>query len=297
MSAMVAARVRDYASLVKLSHSAFALPFALLALLVATDGRPPLRLWSLCIVAVVAARTAAMAWNRFVDRDLDARNPRTSQREIPRGLVSPRAAVVLTLVAATGFVLAAGQLGPTCAIAAVPVLLWLLAYSHIKRVSAWCHLWLGVALGLAPIASWVAAADVVGGVAVSFAAPLALGLGVVAWVAGFDILYACQDEAFDRRFGLHSIPVRFGAAGALRLSRGLHLAAGVLFAAFGWLAGLSFGFAIGVTLAAGLLVWQQRALDPVRLQTLKPGFFLANGVLSVVMLACGAVDLYVVSPR
>ncbi|MGE3175233.1 MAG: UbiA-like polyprenyltransferase [Planctomycetota bacterium] len=292
MTATLGARVRDFASLVKLSHSVFALPFAMLALLVATRGRPPLRLLLLCIGAVVAARTAAMAWNRYADRDIDAANPRTRGRELPRGAVSPRAALVLCAVAAAAFVLCCALLGPTCAWGSVPVLLWLLGYSQLKRFSALCHLWLGAALGLAPVACHVAAFDAGLAPAVPWQAPVVLGLGVMAWVAGFDVLYACQDEGFDRAHGLRSIPARFGARGALRISRLLHAAAVLLFAAFLPLAGLSWGYATGVLAAAGLLGWQHRALEPGRLQALQPGFFLVNGVLSVAMLACGAIDVY-----
>jgi len=286
------ARARDFASLVVLSHAVFALPFALLSLLVATGGRPPLRLWSLCIVAVVAARTAAMAWNRYADRDLDAQNPRTQRREIPRGAVTPRAALGLALAAAAVFVLCCVLLGPRCSIGALPVLAWLFGYSLSKRFSALCHLWLGMSLGLAPMAAFVAALDVVGSSAVPWQAPLLLGLGVTAWVAGFDILYACQDEAFDRRVGLRSVPVRLGIERALWLSRGLHMAAVLLFAAFGAVARLGLGYALGTALAGALLLWQQRALRPATVATLKPGFFLCNGVLSVGMLACGAADVY-----
>lgn len=286
------ARARDFANLVVLAHAVFALPFALLSLLVATGGWPPLRLWSLCVVAVVAARTAAMAWNRWADRDLDAQNPRTQRREIPRGAVTPRQALALALGAGAVFVLCCALLGPRCRIGALPVLAWLFGYSLSKRFSALCHLWLGASLGLAPAAAYVAALDVVGEAAVPWHAPLLLGLGVTAWVAGFDILYACQDEAFDRRVGLHSVPVRLGTRRALWLSRGLHVAAVLLFAAFGVVARLGPGYALGVTLAGALLLWQQRALRPATVATLKPGFFLANGMLSVGMLACGAADVY-----
>lgn len=296
MSAALAPRLRDFAALVKLSHSVFALPFALLSLLTATAGAPPLPLWLPCVLAVVAARTAAMAWNRYVDRDLDAANPRTRGREIPRGAVSPRAALGLTAAAGGVFVLACSLLGPRCTWLSVPTLLWLCAYSLVKRFSALCHLWLGAALGLAPIGCWVAAADVLaatgGAPAVPWTTPLWLAGGVVAWVAGFDILYACQDEAFDRAHGLHSIPARLGARRALWLSRLLHAAAAILFAGFGAAADLGAGYFAGVVAATAVLWWQQHALRPAAVGDLKPGFFLANGILAVAMLAGGAYDVY-----
>lgn len=293
----LAARARDFASLVKLSHSVFALPFALLSLLTATGGAPPWRLLVLTVVAVVAARTAAMAWNRYADRDIDLVNPRTAGREIPRGAVSARAALALAIGAALVFVGACSLLGERCRLGSLPVLLWLLGYSHVKRFSALCHLWLGIALGLAPVACWVATLDVVGRTAVPLQAPLWLGLGVVTWVAGFDVLYACQDEVFDRTHGLHSIPARFGAARALWISRGLHAVAAIAFAAFGLAAGLGLGHGVGVAAAIGLLWWQQRALRPSMLATLKPGFFFANGLLSLAMLCCGALDVYLGAAR
>ncbi len=282
----------DFASLVKLTHTAFALPFALTSLLVATGGEPDGSLFGLCVLAVLCARTAAMAYNRFVDRDIDARNPRTMGREIPRGAVTARAALWLTLAAAAAFVLVCSQLGPTCLWGSVPVLLWLLGYSHMKRWSSLCHLWLGVALGLSPVAAWVAAHDALGeAVRVPLLAPILLGLGVVVWVAGFDVVYACQDEAFDRQEGLHSIPVRFGIRGSLGIARGMHLAAALQFAAYGRMAGLGWGYGAAVALAVALMVWQHLGLDATKVRRLGPSFFLANGVLSVCVLLGAFLDL------
>ncbi|MCA8966625.1 MAG: UbiA family prenyltransferase, partial [Planctomycetes bacterium] len=182
MASPVAARWRDYASLVKLSHSVFALPFALLSLLVAADGRPGARLSLLVIVAVVAARTAAMAYNRFADRELDRHNPRTAGREIPRGAVSPAAALALTGGASAVFLASCWLLAPICGWLGLPTLAWLLAYSHTKRISWLCHVWLGVALGLAPVAAWLA---VDGQFSARLWLPTLLAVGVVCWVAGF----------------------------------------------------------------------------------------------------------------
>lgn len=291
--AVLARRTRTFAALVRLSHSVFALPFALLSLLVATDGRPSPRLLLLVVLAVVAARTAAMAYNRHADRELDRQNPRTAGREIPRGLVTPRQALGLTLGSAVVFLVVCWLLSPLCLWLGLPTLAWLLAYSHVKRVSSLCHLWLGVALGLSPIAAWVA---VDGAFGPRLWAPLVLGAGVAAWVAGFDVLYACQDEAFDRAAGLHSLPARLGAGAAMWCSRALHALAAAGFAAFGLLAPLGVAFQIGVGLAVLLMVWQHALLRPRDLSRIQTAFFTANGTLAIVMFAAGCLDLYLL-PR
>lgn len=291
--ATVGARVRTFASLVRLSHSVFALPFALLSLLAATNGRPAAAKLALVVVAVVAARTAAMAYNRFADRVIDAANPRTRGREIPRGEVTPVQALVLTGCAGAAFVAACGLLAPLCLWLSLPTLAWLLGYSHVKRFSSTCHLWLGVALGLSPVAAWLA---VDGAFGPRVWAPTALGLGVAAWVAGFDVLYACQDEAFDRAHGLHSAPARFGAARAMWLARLLHAAALAGFAGFGLLVPLGAAFFTGIVLAAVLLVWQHALLRPGDLSRIGTAFFTANGALSLVLFAAGCLDIYVLAP-
>jgi 4-hydroxybenzoate polyprenyltransferase len=288
-----AAALRNHASLVKLSHTVFALPFALLALLAATGGRPPLRLLLLVVAAVVAARTSAMAFNRWADRRLDADNPRTRGREIPRGLVTPRAALLLALCAGALFVLAAAAIGPVCGAGAVPVLLWLWGYSYSKRFTVLCHLWLGTALGLAPVAAWIAAHEALAAAGGLRPWPgLVLGAAVAAWVAGFDVLYALQDEAFDRAGGLRSLPAALGAARAMLVARLLHAAAAVLLVAFGRLAGLGWFYLLGTVAAALLLVWQHRLLRPGDLRAIGTAFLTANGALSLVMLAAGCADLY-----
>jgi 4-hydroxybenzoate polyprenyltransferase len=292
-AATVVRRVRDFASLVKLSHSVFALPFALLSLLVATDGRPSPRLLLLVVLAVVAARTAAMAYNRFADRDIDRRNPRTAGREIPRGVVSPSAALALVAGSSAAFLLCCWLLSPRCFWLGLPTLAWLLAYSHVKRFSAACHLWLGVALGLAPLAAWIAAEGAAG---LRLLAPVALGGGVAAWVAGFDVLYACQDTSFDRDAGLHSLPARYGPGRAMWCSRGLHLVAAAAFAGFGWLAPLGVAYQAGVGLALVLLVWQHALLRPHDLARIQTAFFTANGAIALVLLGAGCLDLYLLAP-
>lgn len=287
MSGVAAAR--DLASLIKLSHSVFALPFALLSLLVATNGAPSPGVLALVCAAVVTARTAAMAFNRWADRGLDAENPRTAGREIPAGKVSPAAALSLALGAGAAFLLVCALLSPACFYLGFPTLLWLYGYSYAKRFSALCHLWLGVALGVSPFAAWFAAD---GAFSARLWAPLVLGLAVAAWVAGFDVLYACQDESFDRARGLRSLPVALGRRGAMWISRVLHVAALAGFAAFGAMTPLGPGYAVGLLLAAGLLIWQHRLLRPDDLSRIQAAFFTANGTLAVVVFAAACLDLY-----
>jgi len=285
----VAQRIRDFAGLVKWSHSVFALPFALLSLLAATGGRPSFHLVGFVVLAVIAARTAAMAYNRFADRDLDAANPRTAGREIPRGTIRPAAALVLAFAASAAFVLVCFLLSPLCGWLALPTLAWLLLYSHVKRFSALCHLWLGIALGISPVAAWLAAD---GAFSSRTLVPAGLGFGVALWVAGFDILYACQDEAFDRRHGLHSVPAWLGARRAMLTSRALHAASLVCFAWFGFAVPLGYAYQGGVVLSAGLLVWQHRLLRPNDLSRIHTAFFMANGTIAVGIFVAGCLDLY-----
>jgi 4-hydroxybenzoate polyprenyltransferase len=286
------AAVADYLRLVKFSHSVFALPFALIALLVASHGAPGARLLLLVVLAMVCARTAAMAYNRFADRDIDAENPRTQAREIPRGVISPGQALALTVVAAAGFVAAAGALSPLCLGLSFPVLLVLLGYSHAKRFTAWAHVWLGVALGLAPPAAWLA---VTGRFDASVWPAVALGAGVVLWVAGFDMLYACQDATFDRAHGLHSLPARLGIPRTLAVSRVLHAFAVALFALFGVQTALGVPYQLGVVVAAGFLVYEHYLLRGRDLRALNAAFFTMNGLVGLCLLSATVVAVYTAS--
>jgi 4-hydroxybenzoate polyprenyltransferase len=285
------ARLSDYASLIKLSHSVFALPFAVIALLVATGGAPSIELCVAVVLAMVAARSAAMAYNRFADRDVDARNPRTAGREIPRGVIRPATALGLAIGSGAAFCAIALWISPVCFWLSLPVLGVLLGYSHAKRFTAWSHVWLGAALGLAPMAAWVAARGEIGG---DLLVPAVLGVAVMVWVAGFDVLYACQDEEFDRSQGLRSIPARVGRGGALWIARLLHLAAVAAFAAFGIVAGLGVAWFVGVAVA-GALLWREHSLVSVdSLDRIDAAFFTMNGLVSIAFLGFTMLDLYVV---
>jgi 4-hydroxybenzoate polyprenyltransferase len=277
------------ARMVKFSHSLFALPFAVTSVvLVAGQARlDPVRL-ALVAVAVVAARTAAMAMNRIADRGFDARNPRTASRELVTGEVSPASAWTLLVGSGATFVAAAALLSPLTGWLSLPVLAILLGYSYAKRFTWGCHLWLGVAQALGPI-----------GVAIALTgtAPLPavlLGLGVGAWIAGFDVFYSLQDMDFDRSQGLNSIPARFGVDGAIGWARGLHAVAvaAILLAGYvgaqgpGWFLGT--GILAAVLLAEHLYVAPAGKLHPERIGK---AFFDFNAFASVAFALCAVADL------
>lgn len=271
-------RLRDYFSLVKFSHSIFALPFALQGAWLAGSGRPRLPVLALIVVCAVAARTAAMAFNRLVDREIDAANPRTQGRELPAGRLSVRGVWALILVAATLFIAAAFALNTLAGLLALPVLLLLFAYSFVKRFSSLAHLCLGVCLALAPLGAWIA---VRGDFRGDLTPILWLSAAVASWVGGFDLIYACQDREFDRTAGLHSIPARFGIAAALRLSSALHVLTLIALAMVAVSAHLSVVYWVAVALTAVLLVWEHRLVSPDDLSRVDVAFFTVNGWIGV----------------
>lgn len=286
-------RVGDFLSLIKFSHTIFALPFALLGFFLATldAGRLSLGKLLLVVLCMVFARSAAMAFNRWLDRRIDRKNPRTAVREIPAGVISSRAALGFVVLSGLLFVVAAGLLNPLCLLLSPVALLVILGYSYTKRFTYLCHFVLGLGLALAPVGAYVA-------VTASFALlPVLYGLVVLLWVAGFDIIYALQDEEFDRREELYSIPVRLGTRGALRLGRVLHLLCGtVLVMALGlqWSRYPEFGW---VTLAAGgvfltLLAYQHTLVRVGDLSRVDLAFFTTNGVASLVFGGLVVLDVY-----
>jgi 4-hydroxybenzoate polyprenyltransferase len=281
--------VAALARMVKLSHSVFALPFAASAVVLVAP-RAALDPWRLVLVAiaVVAARTAAMAMNRIADRWYDARNPRTARRELVTGEVSPRAAWTLLAGSAAAFLVAAALISELTGWLSLPVLGVLLGYSYAKRFTWTCHLWLGVAQALAPI-----------GVAIALTgeAPLAsvvLGLGVGAWIAGFDVFYALQDMDYDRGAGLRSIPARFGVAGSLAWARALHLVAVAAVAAAGVLAGRGTGWLAGSAVLAAVVAAEHVYVAPrgeLRAERINVAFFNYNAFASVAFALCALADL------
>ncbi len=272
-------------SAIKFSHTIFALPFALLAALLAARGIPELRTLAFILLAMVGARSAAMAWNRLVDRDVDAANPRTQNRELVTGVLSVFQMRVFCALSVGLFLFAASQLNRLCLLLAPIALLVVLGYSHTKRFTALAHLVLGLGLAIAPVGAWVAVRG-------EFALlPVVLGFGVLFWVAGFDVIYSLQDESFDRAQGLHSIPSALGGARALLVSRVFHVLAFACFLATWRLSGLGFVFLAGVLVAGGFLVRQHLLVTPTDLSRVDAAFFTANGWLSVMLFAAGAVDL------
>lgn len=281
-------RVRDLLSLVKFSHSVFALPFALQGAWLAAGGPPRGRTLLWILVCAVSARTAAMAFNRLVDRDIDAANPRTAGRELPRGALRVGTVRALVLGASAIFVLAAFRLGSLPGWLSFPVLGVLLGYSLVKRFSFLAHGALGLALALAPLGAWVAVRGDLEGDLVPI---LALALAVWTWVAGFDLIYACQDAEFDRERGLHSVPARFGLATTLRVSSLLHVATVAALAVVFWRGELGAIYGLSILAAAGLLLWQHGIVRPDDLSRVDMAFFTLNGWVGLALFAGLALDM------
>ena len=277
-------RLARWASFVKLPHTLFALPFALVGVVLASFAQPVgATTVGWVVLAFTAARFAAMGFNRIVDRDVDAANPRTAMRELPSGALALGEARASVAVAAALFVGAAAALNPLC-LALSPVALgWVFLYSYTKRFTRWSHLVLGLGLGIAPVGGYLAVTG-------TWSEPWwllgALALGVTAWVGGFDIFYALQDERFDRMTGLHSVPVAFGARRAIGIARALHLLAVAMLGAVA--AAVPAGAAwigAGVAVVAALLLWEHRLVRPGDLSRLDAAFFTMNGVISITFFA------------
>jgi 4-hydroxybenzoate polyprenyltransferase len=283
-------RLYDYLELVKFSHTIFALPFALGAMLVAANGWPRWDKVLWILVAMVGARTAAMGFNRIVDRQIDAQNPRTANREIPAGKISVGQASALVALSAALFVWAAWQLNMLAFWLSVPTLLVLFAYSLCKRFTHFSHFVLGLCLGIAPTGAWIAVRDTASLFQLE-AAPIALTLAIMFWVAGFDVIYATMDVEFDRAQGLHSMVQKFGVAQALNLAKAFHAVFIVLLWTFGVLAGLKVLFPWGVALIAGFLVYEHSIVKASDLRRVNAAFFTVNGAISVFFLALIAVEL------
>jgi 4-hydroxybenzoate polyprenyltransferase len=279
-------RLRTYASFVRFSHSVFALPFALAGALLASRQVP--LTWTVVgwiLVAMVAARSAAMGFNRLVDARMDALNPRTANRELPRGAMSSREAIAFVLVASAMFVYAAAQLNPICfalSPVALAIVFW---YSLAKRYTTWTQLFLGLAMAIAPVGGWLAVGGRGGW------EPWLLAAAIGTWVGGFDVLYACQDLDFDRAHGLRSIPVRFGVAGSLAISRAMHVVAIACLAALGVVAPLGAVYFVGVTAVAVMLVYEQSLVRADDLSQVKRAFDL-NGWVGLLYMATTVLAIY-----
>jgi 4-hydroxybenzoate polyprenyltransferase len=290
---MSLARARDYFELVRFSHTLFALPFALLGAALAAyapDSRPArLQDWLGILLCMATARSAAMAFNRLADRSYDARNPRTAGRHLPSGRLSVPAVATFTAVSSAAFIASTLLFLPNRWPIALsfPVLLWLLSYSYAKRFTSLAHFWLGLSLSLAPIAAWIALRGDLKW------PPVLLAMAVLLWVAGFDIIYACQDVEFDRRTGLRSIPGALGIPSALRIAAACHALMIVPLAVLGIVYPLGLIYFIGLAAVAGLLVYEHTLIRPDDLTRVNIAFFQVNIVISLGLLAVAVLDLLV----
>ncbi|MBI1325456.1 4-hydroxybenzoate octaprenyltransferase [bacterium] len=278
--------------MIKFSHTLFALPFALMGAALAMS-RPGVvvsgvKPWLGIGLCMVGARSAAMAFNRVVDRKIDAANPRTASRHIPAGLLKVSGVVGFTVVSCLVFIGGTALFlpeNPWPLRLSLPVLAWLLGYSLAKRFTSLAHVWLGLALGMAPAAAWVALR---GELTIE---PVLLGLAVTFWVAGFDILYACQDYDFDTSAGLRSIPARFGVARSLRIAACMHVCMVAFLVVLGVAMPLGAIYFAGVTSVAGLLIYEHRLVQPEDLSQVNRAFFQVNIVISIGLLAVTLIDL------
>lgn len=284
-------RVADILGMIKFSHTLFALPFALMGAALAAhrhdgwSGRP--RDWLGIVLCMVFARSASMAFNRLADRQIDARNPRTASRHLPSGRLSVASVSIFTLVSSIGFLVSTTLFFPNRLplILSLPILLWLLGYSYAKRFTSLVHFWLGAGLMMAPIAAWIALRGEIN------LPPVLLGLGVFLWVAGFDIIYACQDAEFDRESGVYSIPGRFGVKRSLRIAAGCHALMIIALILMGLSYPLGSIYFVGLTGVAFLLIYEHAIVRPDNLSRVNIAFFQVNIVISMGLLALTLADL------
>ena len=278
-------RTRVTLEMIKWEHSIFALPFALTGAMLAANGWPTLRVLGLIILCMVAARSAAMAFNRLVDAKLDAANPRTAMRALPTGQLSEGFVMAFTIVASCVFLLCAALLNRLTLECAPFALAIVLAYSYMKRITRWSHLVLGLALGIAPAAAWIAVRG-------TFAPRAALLTAIVIlWVGAFDVLYACQDFEHDRKVGLFSIPATFGLEGAFWIARTMHLAMIALLFVMVHVFGLGTIALAGMCVVVVLLAYEHSIISPRKLTRMNAAFFTLNGIISVVFFVSVAVDV------
>jgi 4-hydroxybenzoate polyprenyltransferase len=281
-------RLRTYMSFVRISHSVFALPFALAgALLALQRGTDPVsvRLLFWIVAAMVAARSAAMGFNRLADARHDALNPRTANRELPRGVMTMREAALFVIVSSVAFVFTTWEINTICFVLSPVALAIVFWYSLAKRYTAWTQLFLGLAMAVAPVGGWLAVGGRGGW------EPWLLALAIGTWVGGFDVLYACQDLEFDRAHGLRSIPVRFGVPASLTISRSMHVIAIACLIGLASVAPLGRTYLAGVAVVAALLVYEQSLVRADDLSQVKRAFDL-NGYVGILYLIVLAVSIY-----
>ena len=278
-------QLRIILEMIKFEHTVFALPFALMAALLAADGLPSWSVLGWILLAMVGARSSAMAFNRLVDLEFDRRNPRTATRALPAGQLTPAQVWLFVAVSTALLIVAAWQLNPL-ALALSPVavaVIW--GYSLTKRFTRYCHLVLGLAIGIAPSAAWIAVRGSLDW------APVLLTAAVVLWVGGFDIIYACQDVEFDRGAGLHSLPAKLGIARALLISRGMHIFTVALLLLLPRLAPLGVIYYLGVVVVAALLAYEHSLVKADDLSRVNAAFFTVNGFVSLGLFFFTAADV------
>ena len=287
--------MKSYLSLIKFSHTIFALPFALLGFFLATlKGGSTInwKLFGLVILAMVFARSAAMAFNRYLDRDIDAKNPRTATREVPAGVISPSSALLFVVANSGLFMLVSWLINPLCFYLSPIALIVILGYSYTKRFTALCHFVLGLGLSLAPIGAYLAVTGQFNFIPILYSAVVLL------WVSGFDIIYAMQDEGFDRSLDLHSVPAALGQKKSLILSSFLHLLCALVVVATSYQLGIhfpQFGFLhwIGVVAFVGLLFYQHLLVKPNDLSKVNLAFFTTNGFASIILCSFIVLDIFI----
>ena len=284
-TAAVAPPLGTTLEMIRVTHTIFALPFAILSAVIAADGWPDVATLGKILLAMVSARSAAMAQNRLVDREIDAANPRTASRAIPAGALSVGYVRAFLAVAVAVFLLAAASLNRLTLLLAPIALAIFFLYSYTKRFTALCHLVLGLCLAMAPVGAWIAVRGSLDW------QPIVLGLAVLFWTAGFDVIYALQDEEHDRLAGIHSIPARVGAGAALAISALFHGVMVALLVVFWRAIGGGWLFAAGIAVTAAALVYQHAIVRPGDLSRINAAFFTANGFVSVALAACGIADV------
>ncbi|WP_392469152.1 4-hydroxybenzoate octaprenyltransferase [Sphingobacterium cellulitidis] len=282
--------MKKYMSLVLFAHSIFALPFAIIGFFLAihtTYYHFEWKLFLLMLVCMVTARNAAMAFNRYLDRDIDALNPRTAVRDIPAGRISPKQALLFTIVNCIVFMVACYFINFMCFVLSPVALFVILFYSYMKRISPLCHIVLGIGLGLAPVGAYLAVTGVFNII------PIFYGLAVVTWVSGFDIIYALQDEEFDKANGLNSIPANFGGKTALRISEVLHVLSFIFVLLPVFYMPVGILYYIGVAFYGALLIYQHRIVSPTDLSRVDRAFMTTNGIASVVFALFYLLDIWI----
>ncbi len=279
-------KIQVFLEMIKFQHTIFALPFAFVGAFLAADGVPPLRTCLWILLAMAGARTVAMGVNRIVDLGFDSENPRTKDRPLVTGVIKKKEAWIMVVAAAVVYFVASFNLTPLAFKLSPLILAILVFYSYTKRFTALCHLFLGLGIGIAPTAGWIAVKDSIGLV------PILLSMGVMFWIAGFDVLYACQDAEFDSRRGLHSIPASVGVPRAFLISSLFHLVAFAAFMATGFAAGLNWAYFLGMAVTFVLLIIQRRVITPQDLSRMNIAFFRLNAAISIILFVSTSCSIF-----